>query len=125
MNEPFQRIKERMRCKQIVSEICLQDFTLPRLLKIPEPATSPETDVTNIQLAVLDLLSVDSELQALTSSLMNLGLDISAFNTQKRVWDILSVDSQVNLPNLNLSYLSSILPGVPAIWGEGEDHLED
>ena len=86
-----------MRCKQIVSEICLQDFTLPRLLKIPEPAAPPETDVTNLQLAVLDLLTVDSELKALTSSLMNLGLDISAFNTQKRVWDVLSVDSQVNL----------------------------
>ena len=100
-----------MRCKQIVSEICLQDFTLPRLLKIPERATPPETDVTNLQLAVLDLLTVDSELQALTSSLMNLGLDISAFNTQKRVWDVLSVDSQVNLPySCHISCLSTCHP---------------
>ena len=115
-----------MRSKQIVSEICLQDFTLRRLLKIPEPAAPPETDVANIQLAVLDLLSVDSELQALTSSLINLGLDISAFNTQKSVWDILSVDSQVNLScSCLIPYLPCIFPGVPAIWGEGEDHLEN
>ena len=100
-----------MRSKQIVSEICLQDFTLRRLLKIPEPAAPPETDVANIQLAVLDLLSVDSELQALTSSLINLGLDISAFNTQKRVWDILSVDSQVNLCTIFLVYtIPAIIP---------------
>ena len=113
-----------MRCKQIVSEICLQDFTLPRLLKIPERATLPETDVTNLQLAVLDLLTVDSELQALTSSLMNLGLDISAFNTQKRVWDVLSVDSQVNL-SYSCHYLPCVFLGVPAIWSKDQDHLKD
>ena len=96
--------QDRMRWKQIVSDICLQDFSLRRKLKIPEPAAPPETDVSNIQLAVLDLLNVDSELQSLTSSLLNLGLDISAFNTQKRVWDILAVDSEVYLP-----YGSSII----------------
>ena len=113
-----------MRCKQIVSEICIQEFTLPRLLKIPERAALPETDVTNLQLAVLDLLTVDSELQALTSSLMNLGLDISAFNTQKRVWDVLSVDSQVNL-SYSCHYLPCVFLGVPAIWSKDQDHLKD
>ena len=87
-----------MGCKQIVSEICLQGLTLPRLLKIPEPANAPETDILNIQFSVLDLLAMDSEIQHLTNNLWNLGFDISAFNTQKQAWDVLGVDTQVYLP---------------------------
>ena len=87
-----------MGCKQIVSEICLQGLTLPRLLKIPEPANAPETDILNIQFSVLDLLAMDSEIQPLTTNLWNLGFDISAFNTQKQAWDVLGVDTQVYLP---------------------------
>ena len=88
-----------MRSKQMDCEINLHQFTFNRLLKIAETATPPETDLGNIQLAVLHLLDVDPELKALTSNLFNLGFDISAFNTQKRVWDVLNVDSPVYLPN--------------------------
>ena len=84
-----------MGCKQIVSEICLQGLTLPRLLKIPEPANAPETDILNIQFSVLDLLAMDTEIQPLTNNLWNLGFDISAFNTQKQAWDVLEVDTPV------------------------------
>ena len=87
-----------MGSKQIVSEICLQGLTLPRLLKIPEPANAPETDILNIQFSVLDLLAIDSEIHPLTNNLWNLGFDISAFNTQKQAWDVLGVDTQVYLP---------------------------
>ena len=80
-------------------EINLHQFTFNRLLKIAESAAPPETDLGNIQLAVLHLLDVDPELKALTSNLFNLGFDISAFNTQRRVWDVLTVDSPVYLPN--------------------------
>ena len=87
-----------MGCKQIVSEICLQGLTLPRLLKIPEPANAPETDILNIQFSVLDLLAMDTEIQPLTNNLWNLGFDILAFNTQKQAWDVLEVDTPVYLP---------------------------
>ena len=88
-----------MRSKQMDCEINLHQFTFSRLLKIAESASPPETDLGNIQLAVLHLLDVDPELKALTSNLFNLGFDISAFNTQRRVWDVLTVDSPVYLPN--------------------------
>ena len=88
-----------MRSKQMDCEINLHQFTFNRLLKIAESAAPPETDLGNIQLAVLHLLDVDPELKALTGNLFNLGFDISAFNTQKRVWDVLNIDSPVYLPN--------------------------
>ena len=88
-----------MKSKQMDCEINLHQFSFSRLLKIAESAAPPETDLGNIQLAVLHLLDVDPELKALTSNLFNLGFDISAFNTQKRVWDVLTVDSPVYLPN--------------------------
>ena len=88
-----------MKSKQMDCEINLHQFSFNRLLKIAESAAPPETDLGNIQLAVLHLLDVDPELKALTSNLFNLGFDISAFNTQRRVWDVLTVDSPVYLPN--------------------------
>ena len=74
-----------MGTKRIVTEIGLEGFTLPRLLRIPESATLPDTDITNIQFSVLDLLAMDPEMLPLTAGLWNLAIDVSAFNTQLQV----------------------------------------
>jgi len=84
--------------KEILAEIGILGIPLPRCLLIPMIPTLPETDLLNIQMSVMEMLSDDPEISKLVASYWNLGFEIKAFNVQKQVWDLLDPDDDLELP---------------------------
>lgn len=84
--------------KEILAEIGIFGIPLPRCLLIPMIPTLPETDLLNIQMSVMEMLSDDPEISKLVASYWILGFEIKAFNVQKQVWDLLDPDDDLELP---------------------------
>ena len=85
--------------KEVLAEIGLSGLSLPRCLVIPMIPLIPETDLLNIQMLVMDMLSEDPEISKITAKQWNLGFEIKAFNVQNNVWDLLDPDNDLEIPH--------------------------
>ena len=86
--------------KEILAEIGVMGTPLPRSLVIPMMAAVPETtDLLNIQMEVMEMLTEDPEIAKIVANQWNLGFEIKAFNVQKQVWDLLDPDDNLEIPH--------------------------
>ena len=86
--------------KEILAEIGVMGTPLPRCLVIPMMAALPETtDLLNIQMEVMEMLTEDPEIAKIVANQWNLGFEIKAFNVQKQVWDLLDPDDNLEIPH--------------------------
>ena len=85
-----------VKTKEILAELGVLGTPLPRSLVIPVVAA--ETDLLNIQMEVMDMLTEDPEAAKIVANHWNLGFEIRAFNVQKQVWDLLDPDDNLEIP---------------------------
>lgn len=95
---------------------------LPRCLTIPvlTMSSSPEmTDLLNIQMVVLTMLTEDTEIATIVSSHINLGVEVRAFNVQSRVWDLLDLEDNLEIPD-GASIQVNVTDNEPRVKSESE-----
>ena len=86
--------------KEILAEIGVMGTQLPRSLVIPMIAAVAEsTDLLNILMEVMEMLTEDPEIAKIVANQWNLGFEIKAFNVQKQVWDLLDPDDTLEIPH--------------------------
>ena len=84
--------------KEILADIGVLGTCLPRCLSIPLITSPMETDLLNIQMTVMAMLTEDAEIAKIVANNWNLGFEIKAFNVQKQVWDLLDPDDDLEIP---------------------------
>ena len=84
--------------KEILADIGVLGTCLPRCLSIPLITSPMETDLLNIQMTVMAMLTEDAEISKIVANNWNLGFEIKAFNVQQQVWDLIDPDDDLEIP---------------------------
>ena len=93
----FSLVIMTVKTKEILAELGVLGTPLPRSLVIPVVAA--ETDLLNIQMVVMTMLTEDTEIAEIVSNQWTLGVEIRAYNVKSRVWDLLDLEDKLDVPD--------------------------
>jgi len=87
--------------KEIVAVIVLPSIRdeLKRMICIPDPCCDGDTDVLNIQFAVMEMLTEDAELSPVFRNTLTIELQLKVLNSASGSWQDISPETKVDIPD--------------------------